>query len=43
LTVLDAMANEWEHGQVSLAVDAIAGATRFAKGAGRGGSFTPAE
>ena len=43
LTVLDAMANEWEHGQVSLAADAIAGATRFAEGAGRGGSFTPAE
>jgi enoyl-CoA hydratase len=34
------MANEWEHGKVSLAADAVEGAARFAKGAGRGGSFT---
>jgi enoyl-CoA hydratase len=40
MTQADAMANEWEHGKVSLAADAVAGAARFAKGAGRGGSFT---
>jgi enoyl-CoA hydratase len=34
-----AFANEWEHGQISLATDARAGAARFASGAGRGGSF----
>jgi len=36
---VDAMANEWAHGQVSLAADAAHGAARFAGGAGRGGSF----
>lgn len=36
----DAMANEWRHGQVSLVTDAAAGASRFAEGAGRGGTFT---
>ena len=35
----DAMANEFRHGLVSLAADTIAGATRFAGGAGRHGSF----
>ena len=35
-----AFSNEWVHGQVSLATDALDGATRFARGAGRGGSFT---
>ena len=40
LTQADAMANEWEHGQISLSVDATAGVSRFAQGAGRGGSFT---
>jgi enoyl-CoA hydratase len=39
LTESDALANEWEHGQISLAADAAAGAARFASGAGRGGSF----
>jgi enoyl-CoA hydratase len=39
LTETDALANEWEHGQISLAADAAAGAARFAEGAGRGGSF----
>ncbi|MGI6875543.1 crotonase/enoyl-CoA hydratase family protein [Amycolatopsis sp. 3B14] len=34
-----AMANEWRHGMVSLAADAVRGAQRFAAGAGRGGSF----
>ncbi|MFB4313776.1 crotonase/enoyl-CoA hydratase family protein [Actinomadura sp. 21ATH] len=34
-----ALANEFRHGQVSLAVDALAGAARFASGAGRHGSF----
>lgn len=37
MTEADALANEWEHGQVSLAADAAAGAARFAQGAGRGG------
>jgi len=40
LTEADALANEWAHGQHSLAADAAAGAARFAAGAGRGGSFT---
>ena len=40
LTETDALANEWRHGQVSLAADAAVGARRFADGAGRGGSFT---
>jgi enoyl-CoA hydratase len=38
LSEADAMANEWRHGQISLAADAIAGAARFAGGAGRGGA-----
>lgn len=36
----EAMANEWEHGMISFAAGAAAGARRFASGAGRGGSFT---
>ncbi len=39
LSEMDAMANEWAHGQVSLATDAADGATRFANGTGRGGSY----
>jgi enoyl-CoA hydratase len=39
LTEAAAMANEWEHGQHSLAAEAASGASRFARGAGRGGSF----
>jgi enoyl-CoA hydratase len=35
----EAIANEWRHGQFSLAADATEGARRFADGAGRGGSF----
>lgn len=35
----DAMANEFRHGLVSLAADSLTGATRFADGAGRHGSF----
>lgn len=34
-----AMDNEFAHGEVSLAADALAGAGRFASGAGRHGSF----
>ncbi|MET7994680.1 crotonase/enoyl-CoA hydratase family protein [Amycolatopsis sp. NPDC005232] len=34
-----AMANEFSHGLVSLSSDTVAGATRFARGAGRHGSF----
>lgn len=34
----EALANEWEHGLISL-TDAATGARRFADGAGRGGSF----
>jgi enoyl-CoA hydratase len=33
-----ALANEFCHGQVSLATDALAGARRFADGAGRHGA-----
>jgi enoyl-CoA hydratase len=36
----EALANEFRHGRVSLATDAVAGATRFAGGAGRHGSFS---
>lgn len=36
----DAMAAEWAHGMRSFAVGAEQGAARFARGAGRGGSFT---
>ena len=35
----DAIANEWRHGLVSLAADTLAGAARFADGAGRHGTF----
>lgn len=35
----DALAAEYEHGRVSVASDTLAGATRFAQGAGRHGSF----
>lgn len=34
-----ALANEWAHGQFSLDADTLAGAARFADGAGRHGSF----
>ncbi|MCC9309526.1 crotonase/enoyl-CoA hydratase family protein [Kitasatospora sp. RB6PN24] len=34
-----ALANEWRHGEVSLAADTVAGATRFARGSGRHGAF----
>ena len=34
-----AIGNEWKHGEVSLAADTVEGATRFAGGAGRHGSF----
>lgn len=40
MTEEQALANEWEHGMISLAADAAAGARRFAAGAGRGGTFT---
>ncbi|WP_043661322.1 crotonase/enoyl-CoA hydratase family protein [Nocardia thailandica] len=40
LTETEAMANEHEHGAISLIADTVAGATRFAQGAGRHGSFT---
>jgi enoyl-CoA hydratase len=39
LSEADALANEWRHGEISVAADAIDGARRFADGAGRGGSF----
>ncbi|MFI5720536.1 crotonase/enoyl-CoA hydratase family protein [Nocardia sp. NPDC051750] len=39
MTEQEALANEWEHGMISLTADAAAGARRFADGAGRGGSF----
>jgi enoyl-CoA hydratase len=38
-TVAAGLANEWQHGLVSLAADAYQGAARFAAGRGRGGSF----
>jgi enoyl-CoA hydratase len=38
-----AMANEFAHGQISLTADTVAGATRFAAGAGRHGSFESPE
>ncbi|MGH3714638.1 MAG: crotonase/enoyl-CoA hydratase family protein [Micromonosporaceae bacterium] len=37
-----ALANEFEHGMVSLTTDSLDGATRFAAGAGRHGSFDAA-
>jgi enoyl-CoA hydratase len=39
LSEADALDAEFAHGQVSLAADALAGAARFAGGAGRHGSF----
>ncbi|GAA2251868.1 crotonase/enoyl-CoA hydratase family protein [Kitasatospora cystarginea] len=39
LTETGAIANEWQHGLVSLAADTAAGAARFTAGAGRHGSF----
>ena len=36
-----AIDNEWRHGLVSLASDTLAGATRFAEGSGRHGTFDP--
>jgi enoyl-CoA hydratase len=36
----EALRNEFRHGLVSLSADTLAGATRFADGAGRHGSFT---
>lgn len=39
LSLTDALANEWRHGLVSLSSDTVAGATRFAEGKGRHGSF----
>jgi enoyl-CoA hydratase len=35
----DALALEWKHGLRSLSADTLAGATRFAGGAGRHGAF----
>ena len=40
LPLTEALANEFRHGQKALAAEAIAGATRFARGAGRHGSFS---
>ncbi len=40
LTEADALAGEYRHGLVSLAADSVAGAGRFAAGAGRHGDFT---
>lgn len=34
-----ALANEWRRGEVSLAADTVAGASRFAQGSGRHGAF----
>ncbi len=39
LTFEEAMANEFKHGLVAIEKEAVAGATRFAKGAGRHGDF----
>lgn len=39
LPVPEAIANEWRHGLSSLAADTVAGASRFAAGAGRHGTF----
>ncbi|WP_241728020.1 enoyl-CoA hydratase-related protein, partial [Dietzia sp. DQ11-38-2] len=38
-----AIRNEYDHGVVSLQAGAVAGAARFADGAGRHGSFGPAQ
>lgn len=40
LPVAEALSSEWRHGLVSLTGDAVAGAGRFAGGAGRHGSFS---
>jgi enoyl-CoA hydratase len=40
LTEVEAMATEHEHGKISLASDTLVGASRFAAGSGRHGSFT---
>ncbi|MTD55388.1 crotonase/enoyl-CoA hydratase family protein [Amycolatopsis pithecellobii] len=42
-TETEAMAGEWRHGMISFEADAAAGASRFAGGAGRGGSFSDIE
>lgn len=39
LSEQDALAGEYAHGVVSVTADTVAGATRFADGAGRHGSF----
>jgi enoyl-CoA hydratase len=39
LPLEQALVNEWRHGEVSLAADTVAGATRFSQGAGRHGQF----
>jgi enoyl-CoA hydratase len=39
LTFDEALANEFEHGVKSLKSESVAGASRFAKGAGRHGEF----
>jgi enoyl-CoA hydratase len=39
LSEQDALAAEYAHGVVSVTTDTVAGATRFADGAGRHGSF----
>lgn len=39
LSLMDALANEFNHGQSALSEETSAGATRFAGGAGRHGSF----
>ncbi|WP_069159978.1 crotonase/enoyl-CoA hydratase family protein [Nocardia altamirensis] len=40
LTETEALANEFEHGTISFLADSLAGAARFAAGAGRHGDFT---
>jgi enoyl-CoA hydratase len=40
LSEVDALANEFRHGLKSLTADTLDGASRFASGAGRHGSFT---
>jgi enoyl-CoA hydratase len=39
LSLTDAMANEWRHGEVALGAEARGGAARFASGSGRHGDF----
>lgn len=43
LSLTDALANEFNHGSTALKAEAVAGATRFAKGAGRHGTFHKTE